>query len=94
MTTLHDFGSVLGRPLDTFFWALTTSWSRLSAHVRSGPEGSGNSYACVKCVNFEDIKSVGMTYMSRISKLEESGRVSLHNGVDFWSTIHLYAPKQ
>ena len=25
MTTLHDFGGVLGRPLDTFFWALTIS---------------------------------------------------------------------
>ena len=29
VTTLHDFGGVLGRPLDTFFWALTISWSRL-----------------------------------------------------------------
>ena len=33
MTTLHDFGSVLGQPLDTFFWALIISWSRLLAHV-------------------------------------------------------------
>ena len=24
ITTLHDFKGVLGRPLDTFFWALTT----------------------------------------------------------------------
>ena len=24
VTTLHEFGGVLGRPLDTFFWALTT----------------------------------------------------------------------
>jgi hypothetical protein len=23
MSTLHDFGGVLGRPLDAFFWALT-----------------------------------------------------------------------
>ena len=23
VTTLHDFGGALGRPLDTFFWALT-----------------------------------------------------------------------
>ena len=37
VTTLHDFGGVLGRPLDTFFWALTISWSRLLACVRSGP---------------------------------------------------------
>ena len=36
-TTLCDFGGVLGQPLDTFFWALTISWSRLLAHVWSGP---------------------------------------------------------
>ena len=34
---LHDVGGVLGRPLDTFFWALTISWSRLLARVWSGP---------------------------------------------------------
>ena len=28
MTTLHDFEGVLGRPWDTFLWALTISWSR------------------------------------------------------------------
>ena len=28
MTTLHEFGGVLRQPLDTFFWALTISWSR------------------------------------------------------------------
>ena len=33
VTTLHDFGSALGRPLDTFFWALTISWSQLLARV-------------------------------------------------------------
>jgi hypothetical protein len=27
VTTLHDFGSVLGWPLDTFFWALSILWS-------------------------------------------------------------------
>ena len=32
-TTLHDVGGVLGRPLDTFLWALTISWSRLLARV-------------------------------------------------------------
>ena len=37
VTTLHDVGGVLGRPLDTFFWALTMSWSRLFARVWSGP---------------------------------------------------------
>ena len=29
VTTLHDFGGVSGRPLGTFVWALTISWSRL-----------------------------------------------------------------
>ena len=37
VTTLHDFGGVLGWPLDTFFWALAISWSRLLACVWSGP---------------------------------------------------------
>ena len=35
VTTLHDFGGVLGWPLGTFFWALTISWSRLLARVGS-----------------------------------------------------------
>ena len=38
VTTVHDFGGVVGRPLDTFFWALTISWPRLLAHVWSGPQ--------------------------------------------------------
>ena len=38
VTTLHDFRGVLGRrPSDTFFWALTISWSQLLARVWSGP---------------------------------------------------------
>ena len=37
MTTLHDFGVVMGQYLDTFFWTLTISWSRLLACVWSGP---------------------------------------------------------
>ena len=31
--TLHDCGSVLGGPLNTFSWALTISWSRLLARM-------------------------------------------------------------
>ena len=38
VTTLHGFGGVLGRPLDTLFWALTISWKRLLARVWSGPK--------------------------------------------------------
>ena len=38
MTTLHDFGGILERPLGTFFWALTISWSQLLARVWSGPK--------------------------------------------------------
>ena len=37
VTELHDFGGVLGRPLDSFFRALTISWSRLLACVWSSP---------------------------------------------------------
>jgi hypothetical protein len=33
MTTLQAFGGFLGRPLDTFFWALTISRSWLLAHI-------------------------------------------------------------
>ena len=32
-----SLGGVSGRPLDTFYWALTIAWSRLLAHVWSGP---------------------------------------------------------
>ena len=38
VTTLNDFGGNLGQPLETLFWALTISWSRLLAHVWSGPK--------------------------------------------------------
>ena len=38
VTTLHDFGGVLGWPLDILFWALTILWSQLLAHVWSGSE--------------------------------------------------------
>ena len=38
VTTLHDFKDVVGQPLDTFFGALTISWSRLLARVWSGPK--------------------------------------------------------
>ena len=37
-TLLHDVGGVLGRPLDTFLWALTISWSWLLTRVWSGPK--------------------------------------------------------
>ena len=38
VTTLDDFGGVLGRPWDNFIWALRNSWSRLSARVWSSPQ--------------------------------------------------------
>jgi hypothetical protein len=38
-TTLCDFGSVLEWPLDTFFLALTISWTRPLVCVSTGPEG-------------------------------------------------------
>ena len=45
VTTLHDFGGVLGRTLDAFFWALTISWSWLLSRVWSGPE----LFNCMLC---------------------------------------------
>ena len=33
VTTPHDVGGILGRPLDTLLRALTISWSRLLARV-------------------------------------------------------------
>ena len=41
------FGDVLGRPLNlgrTFIWALRISWSRLLAHVWSGPQSPWPSH--------------------------------------------------
>jgi hypothetical protein len=38
VTTLHDFGGALEQPFDTFFWALTVSWTRLLAHGWSVPK--------------------------------------------------------
>ena len=45
VTTLHDFGYVLVRPLDTFFWAPTFSWSWLLARV-CGPELQSGCQLC------------------------------------------------
>ena len=52
MTRLHNFGGVLGAPLDTFFWALTISCSRLLARVWSGPKP--NCY-CVRLMSAQII---------------------------------------
>ena len=55
VTTLRDFGGVLGQSLDNFFWALTVSWSWLLARVWSGPEsltckpGFNHSFEHNKC---------------------------------------------
>ena len=49
VTTLQDFGVVLGRPLDTFYRALTLSWSWLLACVWSGPKVCGCCLVCFSC---------------------------------------------
>jgi hypothetical protein len=36
VTTLHGFGSALGRLVDNFLWALTISWSRILSRVWHG----------------------------------------------------------
>ena len=48
-TLLHDFEGVrYWRPLDTFVWALTNSWSRLLVHVWRGPKLSQAAKASLK----------------------------------------------
>ena len=47
VTTLQDFGSVLGWPLDTFLWPLTISWSRFLGRVWSGPQVNDQSWVKV-----------------------------------------------
>ena len=54
VATLHDSGSVLGQPVDTFFWARTISWSRLLARVWSGRKDNGLNHP-----RQEEILSVG-----------------------------------
>ena len=49
VTKLDDFEGVLGRPLDTLFWALTISWSRLLARVWRGPQSLHLSANCGLC---------------------------------------------
>ena len=44
MTTLHDFGGVLGWSLHTFFWARAISWSWLLARVWNGPNCNWHVY--------------------------------------------------
>ena len=58
MTTLCDFGSVLGRPLDTFIWALTISWSQLLARVWSGPNSYPKNSRCRVSYNSCNLYSV------------------------------------
>jgi hypothetical protein len=53
VTTLHEFGGVMGRCLNTFSWALTFSWSRPLAHVRSGPRTPPPPY--IYSPNFRDL---------------------------------------
>jgi hypothetical protein len=52
-TLLHGFEGVrFWRPLDTFFWALTISWSQLMAHVWRGPKVSRATEASLESRTF------------------------------------------
>ena len=62
VTTLHNVGGVLGWHLDTFFWALTISWSHVLAHVWSGPYTPSKSSctpvdicACISNVHMQQL---------------------------------------
>ena len=60
VTTLHEFGGVLGQPLDTFFWALTFSRSWLLARVWRHPESVCNNCFSAVCV-LQTLKSISGT---------------------------------
>ena len=62
MTTRHDFGGVLGRPLDTFLWALTISWSWLLACVWSGPKCGVNNRQKFKYCSSDHEGRIGVFY--------------------------------
>ena len=75
MTTLHHFEGVLGKPLDTFFWALSISWSWLLAHVWSGP----------KCYASILRESHGLGRTNRPNK-QEKGQENLAKGSNLFLT--------
>ena len=55
VTALHDFGGEFGRPLNTFFWALTISRSQLLARVWSGPKYLRTIFLGLSVNSFDDI---------------------------------------
>ena len=76
VTTLHDVGGVLWRPLDTFSWALTIWWSRQLTHVCSGPQSWGTSYTWLllnKVYVHEFLTRV--TFFSRVYNARMKSRV-------------------
>ena len=77
VTTLHDLGGVLGRPSDTFFWALSISWSWLLARLWSGPQ------ICWSIVSTEDLDGFKQVKLP-------CGRISKNNKL-YWISTELEA---
>ena len=85
VTALHDFGGMLGRPLDTLLWALTISWSRLLAYVWSGPEWLGiksdimepfNKYHKIPKKNWQKYSTLLQKYLQLVPKSIASSDVA------------------
>ena len=65
VTTLHDFGGVLGVPLDNLFWPLTITRSRLLARVWSGR--SRNTKRSQNTCDRMDLGTLGFHLTDRIA---------------------------
>ena len=71
VTSLHDLGGVLGRPLDTLFWALTILWSRLLACVWSSLHQGINLKDCLYFIGKGNLEF-------SLSKWRVTSKIALH----------------
>ena len=62
------FWRCLGTPLDTFFWALTISWSRLLSRVWSGPKMCWNPTRPSKNLKFAPMDDYECNYDTNIGE--------------------------
>jgi hypothetical protein len=86
LTTLGDFGGVLGRPLDTFFWALAISWTRLLARVWSGLSSIFFESICWKrfVETWEAVKTIGVVMLQDKKKKKHTHTHTHTHTKGFW----------
>ena len=81
-----DFGGVLGRPLGTFFWAPTISWSRLLACVWTGPKFT--NIVISTCSKFIQMPTIEINFVIFFASLHVWIEISSWM-VKFWMKDHL-----